>query len=62
MDEVSLEHARPNLVPPIVDFSGITLDQLAGLHDSALISSLNRVLGDIDDPDDVVFAGFNASI
>jgi len=62
MDEVSLEQARPNFIPPMIDFSRITLDQLAGLKDSALISSLNRILGDIDNPDDVVFAGFNASI
>jgi FXSXX-COOH protein len=47
---------------PIIDFSGISLDQLAKLDDSVLINSLNRILGDVENPDDVVFAGFNASI
>lgn len=47
---------------PMIDFSGISLNQLAKLDDSVLINSLNRILGDVENPDDVVFAGFNASI
>ena len=49
-------------IMPNIDFSGISLDRLAELDDSILINSLNRILGDVDNPDDVVFAGFNASI
>ena len=46
----------------IIDCSGLSLSKLAKLPDSVLINALNRVLGDVNSPDDVVFAGFNASI
>ena len=61
MDDMSLEDARSGVIP-IIDFGGISLDQLAQLDNSALVRSLSRVLGDIDNPHDTVFAGFNASI
>lgn len=47
---------------PILEISGISLDQLTQLDDSVLIHSLNRVLGDISNPDGVVFASFSASL
>jgi len=62
MDDMSPEDIRSNIDHPIIDPSGISLDRLAELDDSALIRSLNRFLGDIDNPQGVIFAGFNASI
>jgi FXSXX-COOH protein len=47
---------------PILEISGISLDQLTQLDDSVLIHSLNRVLGDISNPDGAVFASFSASL
>jgi FXSXX-COOH protein len=47
---------------PIIEVSGISLDQLAQLDDSMLVHSLNRVLGDVANPDGVVFASFSASL
>lgn len=46
----------------LIDYSGISLDQLAQLDDSTLVHSLNRIIGDVEKPDEVVLAGFNASI
>lgn len=61
MDDVSSE--GPQIADDvIVDYNGISFDQLAQLDDSTLVRSLNRVLGDVDRPDEVVLAGFNASI
>lgn len=61
MDNVSPEGSE-NTDQAIIDYSGISLDQLAQLDDSTLVRSLNRILGDVDHPDEVVLAGFNASI
>ncbi len=61
MGEVSRE-AESNGDLPMIDVGGIPLSQLAKLDDTVLIRSLNRILGDIDKPENVVFAGFNASI
>ena len=62
MGDVPSGGAENDHIMPTIDFSGISLDQLAELDDSVLINSLNRILGDVGSPDDVVFAGFNASI
>jgi FXSXX-COOH protein len=61
MNDVSFEGPQDGVLP-IVDYSGISLGQLARLDDSTLVHSLNRILGDIDNPDEIVLAGFNASI
>jgi hypothetical protein len=47
---------------PIIEVSGISFDQLAQLDDSTLVDALNRVLGDVSNPDGVVFASFSASL
>jgi hypothetical protein len=47
---------------PIIEVSGISFDQLAQLDDSTLVHALNRVLGDVSNPDGVVFASFSASL
>jgi FXSXX-COOH protein len=62
MEDNSLESARSSTQSPIIDCSGLSLDKLAKLDDSVLVQSLNRILGDVDNPDEVVFAGFNASV
>lgn len=61
MNEVSSEDSW-NADHVLIDYSGISLDQVARLDDSTLVHSLNRILGDVDKPDEVVLAGFNASI
>lgn len=61
MDDVS-SGGPQNTELSIIDYSGISLDQLAQLDDSALVHSLGRILGDVDNPDEVVLAGFNASL
>jgi FXSXX-COOH protein len=61
MNDMSFDGPQ-NAELPIIDYNGISLDQLAKLDDSTLVHSLNRILGDIDNPDEVVLAGFNASI
>lgn len=61
MNDVSPEGLR-NAEISIIDYSRISLDRLAQMDDSVLVHSLNRILGDVDNPDEVVLAGFNASI
>jgi FXSXX-COOH protein len=62
MGDMSLEHPDSNSDSPMVDLGGVSLDQVAQLDDSTLVRSLNRILGDVKNPDGVVLASFSASI
>jgi len=62
MEDDSLDSARSSGQSPIIGHEGLSLDQVAKLDDSVLVESLNRFLGDVNEPDAVVFAGFNASL
>lgn len=62
MEDDSLQSVRSSGQSPIIGNGSLSLDQVAKLDDSVLVESLNRFLGDVNNPDDVVFAGFNASI
>lgn len=62
MDEHSSSGSGPMEMSPLIDVAGITLEEISQLDDSILVRSLNRVLGDIRNPDDVVLASFSAII
>lgn len=62
MDEHSSEGSGSKEMSPLIDLTGISLEDVAQLDDSVLVRSLNRVLGDIRNPDNVVLASFSAII
>ncbi len=61
MDEISSEETSTTDTSPLINFGGVSLDDVAQLDDSALVNSLNRILGDVENPDEVILASFSAS-
>jgi FXSXX-COOH protein len=62
MDELSSEEPGPKDTSPLIDLAGFSLDDVARMDDSALAHSLNRILGDTANPDEVILASFSASV
>lgn len=62
MDELSSEEPGSEDTSPLIDLAGFSLDDVARMDDSVLARSLNRILGNTANPDDVILASFSASI
>jgi len=62
MDGLSSEEPSPKDASPLIDVSGVSLDDVARMDDSVLVHSLNRILGDAENPDEVILASFSATI
>lgn len=62
MDGLSSEESSQKDASPLIDLGQVSLDDVARLDDSVLAHSLNRILGDAKNPDEVVLASFSAAI
>jgi FXSXX-COOH protein len=62
MDGLSSEEPSQGDASPLIDLGRVSLDDVARLDDSVLVHSLNRILGDAKNPDEVVLASFSAVI
>jgi FXSXX-COOH protein len=62
MGELSSDEPGPEDISPLIDLGDISLDDVARMDDSALVHSLNRILGDAANPDEVILASFSASV
>lgn len=62
MDELSSDEVSPKGSSAMIDLGNVSLDDVARLDDSVLLHSLNRILGDAKNPDEVVLASFSATI
>jgi FXSXX-COOH protein len=61
MGEFSSEEPGPKDTSPLIDLTGVSLDDMARIDESVLTHSINRVLGDIANPDKVVHPSFSAT-
>lgn len=61
MDELSSEEPSPKDTSVLIDLGKVSLDDVARLDGSVLAHSLNRILGDAKNPDEVVLASFSAA-
>lgn len=48
-------------LPPLIDLTQVSLDQLRALDNPVLSASVRRILAEIDSPSEVI-AGFQSSI
>jgi len=62
MGEFSSEEPGPKDTSPLIDLGDVSLDDVARMDDSVLTHSLNRILGDTANPDEVILASFSASV
>jgi len=62
MGEFSPLEPGPKDTSPLIDLGDVSLDDVARMDDSALVHSLNRILGDATSPDAVILASFSASV
>jgi len=62
MGESSSEGPDPKDTSPLIDLGDVSLDDVARMDDSVLVHSLNRILGDAANPDEVILASFSASV
>ena len=60
-DLAAVERATPANGPGILDLSGVSLEKLRSMDGPDLTQSLERLMGDIDDPYSVRVAGGNPS-
>jgi FXSXX-COOH protein len=62
MGEFSSEEPGPKDTSPLIDLGDVSLDDVAQIDDSVLRHSLNRILGDAANPNEVVLPSFSASV
>lgn len=62
MDGLSSEESAQKDASALIDLSQVSLEDVALLGDSVLVHSLQRILGDAKNPDEVVLASFSAII
>lgn len=62
MGEFSSKEPGSKDTSPLIDPGDISMDEVARIPDSALTHSLDRILGDMANPDEVTLPSFSASI